>query len=229
MFGQQLRKYRKLAYMTQKDLAYRIELITGKTCKPEYISSYESGSNPKIDVIEAIIEVLGIPAQFLFDDSDKALNKIVDNKIPLYQSFSEHTKKVKLIDGYVGAGSAGYLLNEENIIDYLYVDNFMVSKLFINKDIKALIVIGDSMKGYVDTNDIVLFWEIPKDNYHLTDGKYIITTINGTMLKNLQFRSNGDIIISSCNKSYRDEIIKSNESQEYLDIVGIVVGRILKS
>jgi len=49
------------------------------------------------------------------------------------------------------------------------------------------------------------------------------------MVKNLKFMCSGDIIISSCNKAYSDEIINSEESQELLDILGIVVGRILKS
>ena len=85
------------------------------------------------------------------------------------------------------------------------------------------------MIPYVNDDDIILFHPLKDTTHRLNDGKYVIQTINGTMVKNLKFMCSGDIIISSCNKAYSDEIINSNESQELLDILGIVVGRILKS
>jgi len=229
MFGELLKKYRKQMGMTQEDLAYRVEMLTGRPCKIADISGYERGTNPKIDTIRAIAEVLNIPEQFLFDDSAKNINKIVDSVLPNYHSFTEHTVKVPLVEGYVGAGSAGYLLDEPNIIDYLYVDNFMIKKRYRGKNIHALIVIGDSMQPYVYDSDVILFYKFDRGNHHFKDGKYIITTINGTTVKNLTFKCNGDIVISSCNPIYADEIIKANETQERLDIVGVVVGRILKN
>jgi len=231
MFGELLKKYRKQSGMTQEDLAYRVEMLTGRRCKVADISGYERGTNPKIDTIQAIAEVLGIPEQFLFDDSEKSVNKIVDSVLPNYNSFTEHTKKVPLLGGYVGAGSAGYIpsVGEKNIIDYLYVDKYSIEQKYKDRDIYGLIVIGDSMKPYVDNDDIVLFNKLDAGSYNLSDGKYIIETCNGIMVKNLTFKSNGDIVISSCNRVYSDEIIKSDESQEYLDIIGVVVGRILKN
>jgi phage repressor protein C with HTH and peptisase S24 domain len=61
------------------------------------------------------------------------------------------------------------------------------------------------------------------------DGKYVIETSAGVMVKNLCFKSNGDIVISSCNRIYESETIRASESQEYLEIIGMVVGRVLKS
>jgi len=228
MFGTNLKNYREKAGFTLENLADRINDITNNKFNKSTIRTWENGSNPKIEIISIIADILNIPEQFLFDDSKKAINKIVSQEIPNIKQLQEHTKKVSFIDGYVGAGSGG-CINCETVSSFLYVDNSIIKKGYEDKEIKALTVIGDSMCPYVDNNDIVLFSHLQKGQYNCCDGKYIITTINGTMVKNLSFRTNGDIVISSCNKCYSDEIIKSNESQEILDIIGIVVGRILKN
>jgi len=231
MFSKNLRKYRESLRMTRESLAYRLRVLHNMECTGANIQNWEKGTNPKIETISALADVLGIPEQFLFDDSEKAINKIIDKQIPRFSSMTEHTKKVPLLDGYVGAGSAGYAsyVAEGDTVNYLYVDNYMIKKKYRDKEILAMIVIGDSMQPYVNDGDIVLFSDIRGCNHRHTDGKYIIETINGTMVKNLRFKSNGDVVISSCNKAYGDEIIESNVSQERLDIIGVVVGRVLKN
>lgn len=229
MFGDNLRNYRKLSGLSQENLADRLNnLMVGSKFNKDNVAKWEKNTNPKVEVIIALAESLNIPEQFLFDDSKTAIDKIVNKEVPEMKSLQEHTKKVSFIDGYVGAGSGG-CIDCEIVSSFLYVDHSIIKKGYEDKEIKALTVIGDSMSPYVDCNDIVLFSDLEKGKYNCCDGKYIITTINGTMVKNLSFRTNGDIVISSCNKCYSDEIIKSNESQEILDIIGIVVGRILKS
>lgn len=228
MFSELLKKYRKNKNLTQGQLAEKLTLLMGSEIKTTNVQSWERGTNPKLEIIISLAEILDIPEQFLFDDSQKKINKIVNKEIPNIRSIQEHTKKVSIVDGYVGAGSAG-MIEHLDLDNYLYVDNSMIKRGCLDKEIKALTVIGDSMSPYVNCRDLVLFVDIEKGKYNMIDGKYIITTINGTMLKNLSFRTNGDIVISSCNKAYSDEIIKVDESQESLDIIGKVVGRILKS
>ena len=228
MFGMQLKKYRKKNYLTQKELAYRVEVLTGRTCKTEYISAYENGTNPKIETIIALAEILNIPEQYLFDDSKVTIKKIISKELPSFHSLTENTIKIPLVDGYVGAGSGG-LFDEVKIIDHIYADRFSISKCHRESNrLRALIVVGDSMQPYVDNADIVIFNEIDT-NIPSKDGKYIITTENGTMLKNLTFKTNGDVVISSLNPNYEPETIKRSESQEHFQVEGIVVGRILKS
>jgi len=229
MFGDQLKKYRKELGLTQEAVAHRLSSAYSIECSAVNVGSWEKGTNPKIEVIIALADLLGVPEQFLFDDSDSKINRIVKKVIPSYTSFNEHTKKISLVDGYVGAGSSSYIGDEINVIDHLYVDKFMLDRQYRNRQLDALIVIGDSMIPYVDNSDIVIFSKINRGEYNLTDGKYIITTINGTMIKNLTFKTNGDIVISSCNKAYDKEIINYQETQESLDIIGVVVGRILKN
>lgn len=222
MFAKQLKKYRKLANYTQSELAICLSQIIGNEITGNNIRSYEAGTNPKIEVIEALALILKIPIQYLFDDSDFALSQFSNS------SMMTDIIKVPLLDGYVGAGSAG-IIEKLKVTDYIYVDIHYINKTYKNKSIKALEVIGDSMYPYVNSYDVILFTPLEKGQYNLTDGKYVIETINGIMIKNLSFKTNGNIIISSCNPTYPPEEIDSKESQEVLDIIGIVVGRILKN
>jgi len=222
MFSEQLKKYRKKANYTQSELAICVSQILGYTITGNNIRSYEANTNPKIEVIEALALILKIPVQYLFDDSEFALSQFSKNEM------IQDIIKVPLLDGYVGAGSAGIIENIK-VTEHLYVDIHSINKTYRHKSIKALEVIGDSMSPYVNSSDVILFTPLAKGQYNLTDGKYIIETINGIMLKNLSFKTNGNIVISSCNPAYPPEEINSQESQEVIDILGIVVGRILKS
>jgi len=227
MFCLNLRKYRNQKGLSQEELAEKINSILATNYKKSNIYTWENGTSPKIKTIEAIAEILNIPEQFLFNDSKEVLNKIVSHEEPNLKDMVTNTKRIPLLSGYVGAGSGG-IFDKVEVEDYLYIDVSLVHRTYQNKDIKALRVIGDSMIPYVDNQDIVIYSPIEKGKYNFTDGKYIIETINGIMIKNLKFKCNGDIIISSCNDAYSDEIIKATESQEYLDIIGIAVGRLLK-
>ena len=228
MFSENLKKYRKEAGLTFETLANKVSEDIGTKYNKSTARTWENGASPKIEIIESISRVLKLPVQYLFNNSDDIINQIISKQMPTFKSMMEHTKKVTLLQGYAGAGSSG-IIDRLEVADYLYIDNSVIKKRYRNDDIKGLTIVGDSMSPYLNCCDIVLFASLKDNSYNLIDGKYIITTISGTMLKNLTFRTNGDIIISSENKSYKDEIIRADESQEYLDIIGIVVGRILMS
>ena len=218
-----------MKYLTQKELAYRVEMLTGRTCKTEYISAYENGTNPKLEIIVALAEILDIPEQYLFDDSERVVKSIISKELPNFKSLSNNTLKIPLVEGYVGAGSSG-VSADVNVVEFIYLDKFSINKCYRQSNyLKALIVIGDSMIPYVDNADIVVFDEFTDfTDRNLSDGKYVISTSNGTMLKCLTFKSNGDIVISSLNANYASEIINCKDTQEYMNIVGVVVARVLK-
>jgi len=223
MFAKLLKKYRKKENLTQNEIAILLSQIIGKDITGDNIRSYEGNTNPKLDVIEALALILKIPVQFLFDDSEYALSQF--SNIDMAQDI----KKVPLIHGYAGAGSGG-IVNEINIKEFIYIDANSIKKSYKNReDIRAIEVIGDSMTPYVNCSDLVLFSPVEKGKYNFSDGKYVIETINGIMVKNLSFKTNGNIIISSSNNSYLPEEINMKETQESLEIIGTVVGRILKS
>ena len=228
MFAELLKKYRTMRGLTQSELAEEINELLGTDVKSVNVSSWEKGTNPKIEIIEAIAEILNIPVQYLFDDSDQAINKIISNRAPQLKEVVEHTLRVPLIDGYVGAGSSG-IIDILKVNEYVYIDASSVKRKYRDDTIIAVPVVGDSMTPYVNEDDIILFHPLKDYSYKLNDGKYVIQNVNGIMVKNLKFKCNGDIVISSCNKAYSDEVVKADESQELLEILGVVVGRILKS
>ena len=228
MFNSNLKKYREQKSFTQEQLANEVNKILDTKYKKSSIYSWERNVSPNVDVIKAISEILDIPEQYLFDDSDKAINKIISSKAPQFKEIVEHTLRMPLLDGYVGAGSGG-IIDIIKMKEYVYIDYSSIKRKYAEKTIIAIPVVGDSMTPYVNEDDIILFNPLDDKTYRLNDGKYVIQTINGTMVKNLKFMCNGNIVISSCNQAYSDETINSNESQEQLDILGTVVGRILKS
>ncbi len=228
MFAENLRKYRERLNLSREALAHRLNAIHGIKCTKDNVASWENNTNPKIEVIMALADVLGIPEQFLFNDSQRAVNEIIKETMPTVKPMIESTLSIELTNGYIGAGSAGHLVGLHKSHDFFYIDSIAIDKKYQNKDLKALIVVGDSMEPYIYAGDMVIYYEL-NSNDSFSDGKYVITTSAGTMVKNLKFKINGDIIISSCNKTYKEEIVNFEESQEYLDIHGMVVGRILKS
>jgi phage repressor protein C with HTH and peptisase S24 domain len=228
MFSDLLKKYRLKSGLKQKDITKMLNDLLDTNIKLATYSTWENGTNPKIEVIQAIAEILEIPEQYLFDDRDNIVNKIISDKMPSLRDMSQNTSKIQLYDGLCGAGSGGILYNTTD--NFMYIDSSLINRKYQNQPIIALKIIGDSMEPYIYEDDIILVSILKKmENKPTIDGKYIINTMAGTMLKNLTFRSNGDIVISSCNKAHPPEIINVKESQEVLDIIGIPVGRILKS
>lgn len=229
MFGVNLREIRKQKGFTQTTLAEALANMTGEKIEKGNIAKWENGTNPKISIIESLSIVLDTPEQFFFSSSDEKLNKIVSKFKPNINEALNNTKKIALIDGYIGAGSGG-IIDNVNIKDFLYIDNYSISKRYRDQVINAIEVVGDSMTPYVYDSDIILYKPVKEECLtNLHDGKYVIETINGLQIKNLSFKSNGNIIIGSENSAYPLEEIKKSESQEFLSIRGIVVGRILKN
>lgn len=192
--------------------------------------------------IYEIADVLGVSVLDLLPYSLEEKQKIVKNaltdELEKYQKYlpsntlPSNVRTITLTNGYVGAGSFGVNDEELETIDKIYVDIHTIEKAYRNKELQAIRVSGDSMKPYVDDGDIAMFCAFENGETPTGDGKYIISTSLGEQIKNIKFMLNGNIRIISENSSYHtkdgyDEEIEK-ESQEYLNIVGKVVGRILK-
>jgi len=228
MFQDLLRKYRVKQGLKQSDLAEKINEKLGVKTTYANVSSWESGTNPKIEVIEAISQILKIPVQYLFDDTDATIHKIISDKMPSVKDMSENTLKIQLYDGLCGAGCGGILYNTTN--DFIYIDNSFLQEKYKDKVIIAFKIVGDSMTPYLSENDIVLVNIISEfDTKPTIDGKYLINTNAGTMLKNLSFISDGSIIVSTTNKSYPNEIIKKGESSNNFEIIGVALGSLFRN
>lgn len=240
--GQKLSNILKLKKITSQSLSNSLE-NRGFKLSLESIKGYRKGNvkNPTYEILSEIADICNVSLIEFFSDSDEQKRKIVKSElaehIDKYQSLlplntlPNYVKPISLINGYVGAGSYG--VNDDiEIIDKIYVDIHTIEKAYRNKELEAIRVSGDSMKPYVDDGDIALYFKFKDGEKATGDGKYIISTSQGEQIKNIKFMLNGNIRIISENSSYHtkdgyDEEI-SKESQEYLNIIGKVVGRILK-
>jgi len=235
-FSKQLKKYREAKRMTQKDLAIELSETLKKKFEGDHIRSYEAGINPKLDVIDAIAEVLGVPHQFLFNDSPEMLKRIAEKEIEdrpevyterLKLACKREMKKIEVINGQISSGSGGDFEGIDQL-DYIYVDVNIIRKGCRDKEIKAARAIGDSMSPYLNNFDLALYVDID-EHFRPVDGRYIIEKSTGVMVKTIIFKANGNIVLSSDNKAYPDEELTIEEAYKYLDIIGIVVGRVLQS
>ncbi|MFV7791273.1 S24 family peptidase [Aliarcobacter lanthieri] len=203
----------------QKDLFDKFSFEVAQGTLSKWLSLNPKINNGiKVDILKEFAQILDTNTEYLlYGSNDKKQTKNLPNFIT----------KVNIKNGCVGAGSSG-LLQEDEIIKELYVDTHQIVKKFREYKINGIQVVGDSMSPYVNNGDIILYVNIP-DNYPRITGKYIISLNGNLQVKNISFRINGDIIISSENKSYPDEIIeKDSQELDNFEIVGIIAGRILK-
>lgn len=234
LFSAKLRYYMDKTGLTGEKIADKMDI------NKSTVIHWSNGRRFPRDIlkISELADILGVSMIDLLPVTHKEKAKLVRKEltenIEDYEDYMSNTLprsllSIPLVDGYVGAGSTG-LVSKENI-DHIYVDIHSIDIRFQKKQLQAIQVVGDSMKPYINDSDIALFIPI-ESGEKLTDGKYIISTPQGEQLKNIKFMLNGNLRIISENPSYHnskgyDEEI-NKDSQEFLTIVGRVVGRILK-
>jgi len=193
--------------------------------KLETLKAYRKGNvkTPSFDVLFAIAKGLNCDVFDIIENGDYYKDKLkINSRMP------ETLAKIYLKNSYVGAGSFG-LLGEDEMIKETYIDINLILKKYRKCKINGIQVIGDSMFPYVNNGDVVFYVDIPR-NYPVIDGKYIINKNGDLQLKNITFKINGDIIISSENNKYSNDIIeKDSQVLDNFSVIGIVVGRFLKS
>jgi len=124
--------------------------------------------------------------------------------------------------------------DKEMTPESLMIDAFMLQKKYRNKEIVAVMMYGDSMSPYLSHQDIAI---VDKSSGIVGDGKYALETKYGYVVKNLKFLLNGNVRVSSENRSYRGENHEgdgfdeelSEEMFEVVKVIGLVVGRVLKN
>lgn len=237
-FAAKLRFFMDKRKITGKEIGERIGVAKGT------VIHWANGTRkfPKdILKIYEIADVLGISVidllPYSLEEKRKIVKKALSEELEEYQQYlpvnilPDTIIQVPLINNYVGAGSFGTSEDIE-VIDTIYVDIHTIDKAYRSKELEAVRVAGDSMSPYVNDGDIALFCKFKEGETPSGDGKYIISTSQGEQIKNIKFMLNGNIRIISENQSYHtkdgyDEEI-DKQSQEYLNIIGKVVGRILK-
>lgn len=166
--GAQIRKYRKKAGLTQKELGFRIGV------KHNTISGYENGTNePEQNTLFAIADVLGVSINDLFPSPT--------NIIPA----SPRTVRIPVL-GTIACGEP--ILAEENITEYITEspDRIPAGNVFY------LRAKGDSMEPTIPDGALVLIREQPE----VESGMIAAVLVNDDTEATLKrIKRQGDIII----------------------------------
>jgi repressor LexA len=187
--GAQIKKYRKMRNMTQKELGMKIGV------KHNTISSYESGINePEQNTLFAIADALGISINDLFPKT----NEEIGNLIPL----PREVRPIPVI-GVIACGEP--ILAEQNFEDYRYevADNLPTGKLYY------LYAKGESMSPTIPPGSLVLIREQP----YVESGQIAAVLLNGdteATLKRVKWQ--GDILLLMPDNPAYEPIVVTNDT-----------------
>lgn len=90
---------------------------------------------------------------------------------------------------------------------------------------KRIVAEGDSMEPLICDGDKVLIVDQP-EGAPIRDGKIYAISYGGALkIKRLYRKANGDLIISSLNPKYPDEIVSNSELNDLIRVHGLVIER----
>lgn len=106
-----------------------------------------------------------------------------------------------------------------------YRRDFFIARGLNPKKCKRVVAYGDSMEPFICNGDKVLFVEVSEGS-PIRDGDVYALSYGGALkIKRLYRKANGDLVISSDNPKYPDEIIPNIEIDELVRIYGRVIER----
>ena len=182
--GAQIRKYRKKAGLTQKELGFRIGV------KHNTISGYENGTNePEQNTLFAIADVLGVSINDLFPSPT--------NITPV----SPRTVRIPVL-GTIACGEP--ILAEENITEYITESPDRVP----SGNVFYLRAKGDSMEPTIPDGALVLIREQPE----VENGRIAAVLVNDDTEATLKrIKRQGDIIILMPDNPAHEPIVVTPE------------------
>lgn len=119
------------------------------------------------------------------------------------------------------SAGGGQIIHSEQIVDHLAFRDGWVSRMGLNRGKLALIsVTGDSMSPSLQNNDLVLIDLRVKSLG--SDDIYAIQHRGHLLIKRIQIKMDGTIIVISDNPIYGSEVLKPGNEENF-----IVVGRVV--
>lgn len=170
---------------------------------------------------------------------EKIIKLCIRNNINLQWMFSDGSSLpticrdnglVSEADGYIkvprfevkASAGGGAIIHSEQIVDHLYFKTEWVKNVLgIPRDYLALISVqGDSMEPTLSNGDLIL---IDTSTSRVEDGAiYVVQYEDALLVKRLQKKYDGSVVIRSDNTHYEPEILHGEEANN-LKIVGRVV------
>lgn len=207
--------------LTRKHLGMsQFTFSTAIGVKPDRIKSLETGRVKELTSLEANLMVnnFNLSLDWLVTGKGEMLKKEDRSQNELQQA----PKGYALVPKYDIQASAGYgsIIHSELITDHLAFSESWLNSLLLNKNKLCLIEAkGDSMEPTLFNKDLLL---IDMQQTVLNDGIYVIQYNNNLLVKRIQKKLDGTIVIKSDNSFYESEQLTPNNEYD-IQVVGEVV------
>jgi len=234
-FSERMKYFMKNKKITAENIAEKLGITKGA------VTHWSNGiRSPKADTIEEIAEALNENIIDFFPNSKKNREEITKDELKnnlesylpiLPKELIPHTiKQLKVTKGYPTGAERIVQEDSMHYVTKIFIDKRMVATAYQDKELEAVVMIGDSMSPYLENDDIAIYHPTSKP---LGDGRYVVNTPTGLTVKKLKFMSSGSILLISENSSYNTHGTYDEEFTpdivDTLEIYGLVIGRILKS
>lgn len=203
--GNRLKSAREGLKMSQLNFAEKLN-ITDKTLR-----NYEKGNNITVDIIKKVSEIANIDFDFLLNGD----NITVGNNKKIQKN--DNNYNIDLLNVRAGAGEGIYNYVVETV-DTISLDKSFFRTPINTSKVKGIQVDGDSMEPTLNNGDYVL---IDENINFGTNGIYAIQYGGQILIKRLQFKIDGTILIISDNNKYEKETFNPNENQLPFQVLGI--------
>ena len=214
--------------------AEKLARMTGMSSR--VIGQYAAGtSDPTRGKMVALAVAAGFNVLWLATGEGPKRKEGFEEKIPVQVSPREDAdqsqERYAGTNGHDGAtGTVESMWNGSNqSVDYIHFKPEWIDKaLGTSSDHVVLIKVkGDSMEPTLSHGDIVLV--DTTDSGLKNDSLYVLQSRDLLLVKRIQYKTDGTVLIKSDNKMYESETI-SGDKMGQLDVVGRVVwyGRIMK-
>lgn len=218
----------------------RIKTIRGNMAREKFapltgiskttLVNYETGlSSPTADYLNKLLELFPeyspgwVLAEYGPMKRDEQRRDPRDTT-PFYASAEELEGEFVMVPRYNVRASAGggAVVSSEQVVDYLaFRTDWIKVSLGVPKESLALIsVIGDSMEPTLTHGDLVLI-DLRTTSFQ-DNGIYALSLNNALLVKRIQKKIGGTVIVKSDNPMYEPDVIGA-EQMDALGIIGKVV------
>ena len=196
------RIYDKMGFSKDLDFCEKFNI------KPNTLSTWKKRNKIPYELIEEISQNENISLDELLFDK-KATLPTTPDKINNYT--------IDILNVRAGAGEGIYNYVIETIDTISLDKSFFRTPINANK-VKGIQVDGDSMEPTLKNGDFVLIDESAKNG---VNGIYAVQYAGQILIKRLQFKMDGTIVIISDNTKYEKEIYNPNENQLSFQVLGL--------